>query len=176
MEYDIPNIQVRGKSGVRGNLVVAVNVQWTKFTAKSEFQMMTTKHGFILKSEFKKIWWPLNMVSVLNLDSQKYSLHQTFLCQKQWPCTAHWVQCALQIWALSHSTHLPHQSHLISSAHWLSTHHILWCTIVQYTFYTIVCTITQGHWEHLEHKLGCASVVTTSWVEHSHTGMHWRGL
>ena len=35
----------RGKSGVRRNLVVALNVQWTSFTAKSEFQMMTTEHS-----------------------------------------------------------------------------------------------------------------------------------
>ena len=36
-------------------------VQWTLFKAKSEFQMMTTKHGFSLKSGFRKIWWPQNM-------------------------------------------------------------------------------------------------------------------
>ena len=28
---------------------------------------------------FTKMWWPQNMVSVLNLDYQKYCLHQTFL-------------------------------------------------------------------------------------------------
>ena len=61
----------RGKSGVGRNLVAAQNFQWTSFTAKSGFQMITTEHVFSLKSGFKKIWSPLNMVSVLNLDSQK---------------------------------------------------------------------------------------------------------
>ena len=41
--------------------------------------MMTTEHDFSLKSWFKKILWPQKMVLVLNLDSQKYCLHQTFL-------------------------------------------------------------------------------------------------
>ena len=44
----------RGQSGVRRNLVVALNVRRTSFTAKSEFQMMTTERGFSLKSGFKK--------------------------------------------------------------------------------------------------------------------------
>ena len=66
----------RGKSGVRINLVKALNVQWTSFTAKSEFQMMTTDDGFHLKSGFKKIWWPQEMVLVLILVSRKYCVHQ----------------------------------------------------------------------------------------------------
>ena len=66
---------IRQKSGVHRNLVVALNVQWTSFTAISEFQMTTTEHGFSLKSGFKKIWWPRNMVLVLNLDSRRYCLH-----------------------------------------------------------------------------------------------------
>ena len=50
-------------AGVSRNLVVARNVQWTSFTAKSEFQMMTTKHGFSLKSG--KIWWQQNSLKSL---------------------------------------------------------------------------------------------------------------
>ena len=37
---------IRGKCGVRRNLVVALNIQRTKFTATSEFQTMTTEDGF----------------------------------------------------------------------------------------------------------------------------------
>ena len=69
----------RGISGVHRNLVVTLNVQWTSFTAKSKFQLTTTKHGFTLKSGFKNIWWPQNMVSVLNQVSLKYCVHETFL-------------------------------------------------------------------------------------------------
>ena len=74
----------RGKSGGRRNLGITLNVQWTQFTAKSEFQMTTTEHGFHLKSGFRKIVWPPNMVSVLFLDSQKYCVHRIFLytCQE----------------------------------------------------------------------------------------------
>ena len=61
------------------NPVVALGVQWTSFIAKSEFQMMTTKHGVSLISGFKKIWQQHYMVLVLNLESHKYYLHQTFL-------------------------------------------------------------------------------------------------
>ena len=74
---------LRGKSGVCKNLlVVTLNVQWTSFSAISEFHMMTTEHGFSPKSGFKLIWWPQNMVLVLNLDSQTiaYTKHSsTFL-------------------------------------------------------------------------------------------------
>ena len=73
------NGETRGKSGGRRNLVVTLNVQWTSFTAKSEFQMTTSEHGFHLKSGFRKIVWPPNMVSVLFVDSQKYCVHWTFL-------------------------------------------------------------------------------------------------
>ena len=45
----------REKSCVHRDLVVALNVQRTSITAKSEFQMTTTDHGFSLKSGFKKI-------------------------------------------------------------------------------------------------------------------------
>ena len=69
----------RGKSVLHRNLVVALNVQWTSFTAKSEFQILTAEHVFCLKLGFRKIWWPHNMVLVLNLGSQKRCLHQTFL-------------------------------------------------------------------------------------------------
>ena len=41
--------------------------------------MISTEHCFSLKSGFKKIVLTQNMVSVLNLDSQIYCLHQTFL-------------------------------------------------------------------------------------------------
>ena len=73
------NLWCRGKPGVCINLMVTLNVQWTSFTVKSEFHMINTEHNFSLKSGFTKIWWTLNMVSVLNLDSRKYSLYQTFL-------------------------------------------------------------------------------------------------
>ena len=48
---------------------------------QSECQMMTTEHGFILNSGFKKIWWPQSMVIVLNLGWQKiaYTKHSSTL-------------------------------------------------------------------------------------------------
>ena len=41
--------------------------------------MMTTEHGFSLKSGFKEVVLTKNMVLLLNPDSQKYCLHHTFL-------------------------------------------------------------------------------------------------
>ena len=54
--YTVGHIALEGKTGVHHILVVAQNFQWTSFTAKSGFQMMTTEHGFSLKSGFTKIW------------------------------------------------------------------------------------------------------------------------
>ena len=48
---------------------------------------MTTEHGVCLKYVLKKIVLIQNMVLVLNLDSQKYSLHQPFLYT--WQCESH---------------------------------------------------------------------------------------
>ena len=44
-------------------------------------QITTTRHGFNLKSGFRKIWWHHNMVLELKLNqvSWKYGVHQTFL-------------------------------------------------------------------------------------------------
>ena len=46
----------RGKSGVHRNLVVALKIHWIQFTTKSEFQIMTTEHGWSLTFGFKTIW------------------------------------------------------------------------------------------------------------------------
>ena len=62
--------------GVSRYLVVGLYIQWTSFTAKSEFQTMTTGDGFHLKSGCKKIWWPLDMVLALILDSRKYDVRK----------------------------------------------------------------------------------------------------
>ena len=51
----------RGKSGDCRNLVYELNVQGTLFTAKSEFRVMNTDHGFWLKSRLKKIGFSQNM-------------------------------------------------------------------------------------------------------------------
>ena len=85
------NIRYRGKSGGRRNLVVTLNVQWTSFTAKSGFQMTTTKHGFSVKSGFRKIsgftkilctpniplhhthYMPLSMITIKQLPSLNFS-------------------------------------------------------------------------------------------------------
>ena len=75
----------RGKSGGRKNLVVTLNFKWTQLTAKSEFQMTTTEHGFHLKSGFRKIFWPPDIDLVFFQDSQKYCVHQKFLyTEVQW--------------------------------------------------------------------------------------------
>ena len=52
----------RESFGGRRNLVWALNVQWTSLTDKSEFQIMTTEHGFSHKSGFKKIVLAPSMV------------------------------------------------------------------------------------------------------------------
>ena len=41
--------------------------------------MMITEHGVSLKSGFKKIALTQTKVLILNMDSQKYCLHQIFL-------------------------------------------------------------------------------------------------
>ena len=51
---------------------------------KSVFQIVYTEDGFHIKSGFKKIPWPQNMVLVFNLVSQKYYLHQRFLYTNIW--------------------------------------------------------------------------------------------
>ena len=43
------NTDLRGQYGVHINLVVTLNIQWTLFKAKSDFQMTTNKHSFSLK-------------------------------------------------------------------------------------------------------------------------------
>ena len=64
----------RGKSGDCRNLVYELNIQGTSFTAKSEFQVMNTDHGFWLKSGLKKIVFTQNMGLDLNLASYKKML------------------------------------------------------------------------------------------------------
>ena len=48
----------------------------------SKFQMMTTGNGFHLKSGFKKIWWPPDIVLVLIMWSQKMVYTSFFLLIK----------------------------------------------------------------------------------------------
>jgi hypothetical protein len=55
------------KGGLEENLVKALNSQKTSFTDESEFQIRRTRDGFHLKSGFRKIWWPQEMVLVLIL-------------------------------------------------------------------------------------------------------------
>ena len=46
--------------------VNALNIQWTSFTAKSEFHVMNTEHGLVLHLD-SLICWPQNMILVLTM-------------------------------------------------------------------------------------------------------------
>ena len=101
----IPYKPSRGKSGVRRNLVVALNIQWTSFPVTSEFQMTTREHGFSLKSGFWKIRWPQIMVLVFNLVSRKYCVHQTFL-YTLYPRYSRYTRFPLHLWVSLHQVGL----------------------------------------------------------------------